>query len=115
MKNKPVKNKPASITYEISCLHSGVTGSSIILMIHFPNGDTRHILIDCGMYQEFEYNKYNFDFPTQFPQVYRAEFIIQWHQHLTKTAQFSWLFSRTIVRFILTNIGIRLFFELVMG
>lgn len=66
MKNKPVKNKPASITYEISCLHSGVTGSSIILMIHFPNGDTRHILIDCGMYQEFEYNKYNFDFPTQF-------------------------------------------------
>ena len=42
-----MKNKPASITYEISCLHSGVTGSSIILIIHFPNGDTRHILIDC--------------------------------------------------------------------
>ena len=76
-----MKNKPASITYEISCLHSGVTGSSIILMIHFPNGGTRHILIDCGMYQEFEYNKYNFDFPTQFHPE-NIDYVFLTHTHI---------------------------------
>ena len=76
-----MKNKPASITYEISCLHSGVTSSSIILMIHFPNGDTRHILIDCGTYQEFEYNKYNFDFPTQFHPE-NIDYVFLTHTHI---------------------------------
>ncbi len=76
-----MKNKPASITYEISCLHSGVTGSSIILMIHFPNGDTRHILIDCGTYQEFEYNKYNFDFPTQLHPE-NIDYVFLTHTHI---------------------------------
>ena len=76
-----MKNKPASITYEISCLHSGVTDSSIILMVHFPNGDTRQILVDCGMYQEFEYDKYNFDFPTQFHPE-NVDYVFLTHTHI---------------------------------
>lgn len=45
-------------------LHKEVTGSCILCTIHFPNNQERNILIDCGIYQEAEYEELNrqFDF-----------------------------------------------------
>lgn len=59
-----MKKKPEStITYEIECLHEGVTGSAILLITHFPNGVNKRILVDCGTYQEYEYKEYNESIP----------------------------------------------------
>lgn len=59
-----MKKKPENtITYEIECLHEGVTGSAILLIAHFPNGVNKRILVDCGTFQEYEYKEYNESIP----------------------------------------------------
>ena len=48
---------------DISAVHKEVTGSCILNTIKFPNGRTKKVLIDCGMFQEREYNDLNKSFP----------------------------------------------------
>lgn len=88
-----MKNKPASITYEISCLHPEVTGSAIILTFHFPNKTTKQVLIDCGMYQEFNFDKYNFDFPTQFHPE-NIDYVFLTHTHMDHCGRLPFLIKK---------------------
>lgn len=50
--------------FTLQALHKEVTGSCMLLTIHFPNNTERKFLIDCGIYQEIEYEDLNraFDF-----------------------------------------------------
>lgn len=76
-----MKPKTDAITYEISCLHSGVTGSSIMLTFHLPNLVNKQILIDCGIFQEYEFEKYNNAFPSQFHPK-NIEYVFLTHTHI---------------------------------
>lgn len=40
--------------------HSGVTGSKIIVVVDFPNGTVRRIMVDDGYFQEREYEQLNY-------------------------------------------------------
>lgn len=88
-----MKNKTDSITYEISCLHPEVTGSSIILTLHFPNKTTKQVLIDCGIYQEFNYDKYNFDFPAQLHPE-NIDYVFLTHTHIDHCGRLPLLFKK---------------------
>lgn len=68
-----------TITYELSCLHEGVTGSAIILNIHFPNGITKQILIDLGEFQEMEYKDYNKSLPFKAQNI---SYVFLTHTHI---------------------------------
>ena len=48
---------------DISSVHKEVTGSCILNTIKFPDGSTKKILIDCGMFQERDYIELNKSFP----------------------------------------------------
>lgn len=44
---------------DIMAFHNEVTGSCILNIIKFPDGRTKRILVDCGLYQEVEYSELN--------------------------------------------------------
>lgn len=48
---------------DIMCLNEEVTGSCHLCVVKFPNGNTVKFIVDCGLFQEEEYNKYNDSFP----------------------------------------------------
>lgn len=54
-----MKNKSAFKAY-LSAYHNEVTGSRLLVVVNFPNGTTRRILIDCGYYQEIKYRYLNY-------------------------------------------------------
>ena len=52
-----------TIIYEISTLHVGVTGSAILVTYHLPNNNSKQFLVECGIFQEYEYKEYNDSLP----------------------------------------------------
>lgn len=54
-----MKNKPAFKAY-LSAYHNEVTGSRLLVVVEFPNGTTRRILVDCGYFQEIKYRHLNY-------------------------------------------------------
>lgn len=88
-----MKPKLDGINYEISCLHTGVTGSSIILTIHFPNGNSKQVLIDCGTFQEYEYDKYNYSFPAQLHPE-NIDYVFLTHTHIDHCGRLPFLVKK---------------------
>lgn len=50
----------SSLRIYLSAYHSEVTGSRLMLVIQYPNGKIKRILIDCGYFQEIEYRYLNY-------------------------------------------------------
>lgn len=48
--------------FTIESFSQGVTGSNILICIQFPDGESKRLLIDCGMFQEKEYSNQNENF-----------------------------------------------------
>lgn len=88
-----MKSKLENITYELSCLHTGVTGSAIILTIHLPNGACKQILIDCGIFQEYEFEKYNDSFPSQFHPE-NIDYVFLTHTHVDHCGRLPFLVKK---------------------
>ncbi len=43
---------------DIIVVHDEVTGSCIIVIVKFPNGETLRFVVDCGLFQEKKYDEY---------------------------------------------------------
>ncbi len=54
-----MKNKTAFKAY-LSAYHNEVTGSRLLLVVEFPDGTKRRILVDCGYFQEIKYRYLNY-------------------------------------------------------
>lgn len=54
-----MKNKPAFRAY-LSAYHNEVTGSRLLVVVEFPDGTTKRILVDCGYFQEIKYRHLNY-------------------------------------------------------
>lgn len=88
-----MKSKLENITYEMSCLHKEVTGSANILTYHLPNGCNKKVLIDCGRFQEYDYEKFNDNFPSQLhPESIDYAFLT--HTHIDHCGQFPLLIKQ---------------------
>lgn len=48
---------------DIMCLNEEVTGSCHLCVVKFPDGETVKFVVDCGLFQEEAYSKYNESFP----------------------------------------------------
>ena len=44
---------------DIIVVHDEVTGSCIIVIVKFPNGETLIFVVDCGLFQEKKYDELN--------------------------------------------------------
>lgn len=64
---------------DIMALQEEVTGSCNLVVVKYPNGETTRFIVDCGLFQEREYQKYNCDFPFDGENI---EFAIITHNHV---------------------------------
>ncbi len=77
--------------YDIEAGHPGVTGSSIPVRIRYPNGEHTKFLVDCGLFQEKEYEGLNNSF------IFNPEeisFVLVTHNHVDHTGRLPLLIKR---------------------
>ena len=48
---------------DVMAVHPEVTGSCNLIIVKYPDDTTTRFIVDCGLFQEKEYSKYNEDFP----------------------------------------------------
>jgi len=64
---------------DVKALHKEVTGSCILNIIKFPDGSTKKVLVDCGLFQETEFSEYNKSFPFNAEDI---DYVIITHNHV---------------------------------
>ena len=65
--------------YDIMPLHPGVTGSCNLVSVRLPSAEKFKFIVDCGLFQEEEYARYNLDFPFD---VQNIDFCLITHTHI---------------------------------
>ena len=45
--------------YTITALHPEVTGSCLLVTVHYPDGNKMMFIVDCGLFQEKPYTQLN--------------------------------------------------------
>lgn len=69
---------------DVMALHEEVTGSCILNNIKFPDGTTKKVLVDCGLFQEMEYSELNKGLPFNASDI---DYVIVTHNHVDHTGR----------------------------
>lgn len=69
---------------DIMALHEEVTGSCFLNVIKFPDGTSKKIVIDCGLFQETEYTSLNASLPFSAENI---DYVIVTHNHVDHTGR----------------------------
>lgn len=69
---------------DVMALHKEVTGSCILNTIKFPDGSTKKVLVDCGLFQELEYSAHNQSLPFCAENI---DYVIVTHNHVDHTGR----------------------------
>ncbi len=64
---------------DIMALHDGVTGSCNLVIVKFPDGNTVRFVVDCGLFQEKEYENLNRQLPFDAKNI---DFCLVTHVHI---------------------------------
>lgn len=64
---------------DIMSMHDEVTGSCNLVIVKLPNGRTIRFVVDCGLFQEKEYNQLNSSFPFKAENI---DFCLITHVHV---------------------------------
>ena len=64
---------------DVMAVHKEVTGSCILNVIKFPDGTTKKVLIDCGLFQEPNYLELNKTLPFKPENI---DYVIVTHNHV---------------------------------
>lgn len=64
---------------DIQGLHSEVTGSCILCVVRLPSGEKIKFIVDCGLFQEREYEDFNKNFPFKASEI---DFVLITHVHV---------------------------------
>ena len=99
--------------FTLQGMQKEVTGSCMLLKIHFPNNVEKNILIDCGLFQETKYLEENFKIP--FEKI-NIDAIVITHSHIDHIGKlpilvkngyngpiFSTLLTRNVSKVLLEN------------
>lgn len=69
---------------DVMALHNEVTGSCILNIIKFPDGTTKKIVVDCGLFQEIDYSELNRSLPFNANEI---DSVIVTHNHVDHTGR----------------------------
>lgn len=69
---------------DIMALQPEVTGSCNLVIVNYPNGEKTRFVVDCGLFQESKYSKYNECFPFKSENI---EFCVVTHNHVDHTGR----------------------------
>ena len=89
---------------DIMALQPEVTGSCNLVIVNYPNGEKTRFIVDCGLFQESEYSKYNECFPFNAENI---EFCAITHNHVDHTGRLPLLVKKRIYRRNLYKQGYR--------
>ncbi len=64
---------------DVMAVHPEVTGSCNLVIVKYPDGTDTRFIVDCGLFQEREYSKYNDVFPFTEENI---EFCLVTHNHV---------------------------------
>lgn len=76
---------------DLMAVHQEVTGSCHLAIVKYPDGTTIKFLVDCGLFQEREYGKYNNDLPFDAANI---DFCLVTHNHVDHTGRLPLLVKR---------------------
>ena len=83
--------KTQGLYMDIMALHKEVTGSCILVIIKFPNGTTKKIIVDCGLFQESEYSEFNKILPFNADEI---DYVLVTHNHVDHTGRLPLLINK---------------------
>ena len=69
---------------DVMAMHPEVTGSCNLVIVKLPNGETIRFVVDCGLFQEREYEELNSTLPF-YPE--KVEFAVVTHNHVDHTGR----------------------------
>lgn len=72
----------------IEAMHDEVTGSCILTSVKFPDGRKMRFIVDCGLYQEKEYEKLNENLNLNADSI---DFVLVTHNHVDHTGRLPFL------------------------
>lgn len=64
---------------DIMALQPEVTGSCNLVIVKYPNGEGAKFVVDCGLFQERDYQEYNRSFPFDSDNI---DFVLVTHNHV---------------------------------
>ena len=73
---------------DIMALNPEVTGSCILVIVNYPDGTKTKFLVDCGLFQETQYQKFNEKLSVNPKEV---SFILVTHNHVDHTGRLPFL------------------------
>lgn len=76
---------------DIMAMHPEVTGSCHLVIVKLPNGETIRFVVDCGLFQEKEYEKLNDELPF-YPE--NVDFCLVTHNHVDHTGRLPFMVKR---------------------
>lgn len=79
------------IKWNVHVLHSEVSGSCFLITIIFPNKEKKKIVIDCGMFQMYDVDGYNYSLPFN-PQT--VDYVFLTHNHTDHCGRLPLLVSK---------------------
>lgn len=81
----------ARMYVDIMALNPEVTGSCFLCILKLPDKNCVKFIVDCGLFQEEKYDKYNFDFPFNPEEI---KFALLTHNHVDHTGRLPLLFRK---------------------
>lgn len=85
------RNEKSNMYVDILALHNEVTGSCIHCTVKFPNKEKINFLVDCGLFQEKEYNYLNYSLPFNTCDI---SFVLVTHNHIDHIGRVPFLFKK---------------------
>lgn len=76
---------------DIMALNPEVTGSCFLCVLKLPNKECVKFIVDCGLFQEEEYDKYNYSFPFNPENI---DFALLTHNHVDHTGRLPFLYRK---------------------
>lgn len=73
---------------DVMAIHNEVTGSCMLNIIKFPDGTTKRLVVDCGLFQESEYSELNKNLPFDPENI---DYVIVTHNHVDHTGRLPFL------------------------
>lgn len=75
---------------DIMALQPEVTGSCNLVIVKYPNGESAKFIVDCGLFQERDYQKYNCSFPFNSDNI---DFVLVTHNHVDHVGRLPLLYK----------------------
>lgn len=102
----------ARMYVDIMALNPEVTGSCFLCVLKLPDKECVKFIVDCGLFQEEKYDKYNFDFPFDPEEI---SFALLTHNHVDHTGRLPLLFRQGFNSKIYCSKQTRIFLPLALN